>query len=113
MVFNLLHGYRPHLFRHKARETFVYCHTKSANTLRPKSEGRGQHKVGSVRFQQVGRTNIGLKPASNQSNHIHEGLGWFAALRRQIADLFQSQDVAGIKQTIGLAHVLIPCSVQF
>ena len=113
MILYLLYGHRPHLFRHKSRETFVYCHAKSADTLRAKSERRGQHEVGSVRFQQIGRTDIGLKPASNQCDDIHEGLGWLAALRREIADLLQSQDVTGIKQTIGLAHVLIPCSVQF
>ena len=113
MIFDLLDGDRPHLFRHKAREPFVHCHAKSADALRAKSERRGQHEVGSVRFQQIGRTDVGLKPASDQSDDIHEGLGWLAALRREIADLFQSQDVTGIKQTIGLAHVLIPCSVQF
>jgi hypothetical protein len=51
MIFNLLYGHRPHLFRHKTRETFVNCHAKSANTLWAKSERRRQHEVGSVRFQ--------------------------------------------------------------
>src|SRR4029077_11486210 len=41
MILSLLHGHRPNLFRHKSRETFVYCHAKSANTLRAKSERRG------------------------------------------------------------------------
>ena len=80
-------------FRHQARQTFVQGQPKSANTFRAQPQRRGQHQVGSIRLQQIRRTDIGLKSPGDQGDHIHEGLGRLAALLRETADLLQGQDV--------------------
>ena len=82
------------------------AHAKSANALRAKSDGRGQHQIGAVGFEQIRRTDIGLKPFGDQGDHVHQGFGGLAALRRQIADLLQGQDIAIIVRGSRLAHVL-------
>ena len=106
MVFDLLHGDRTHLLGDQARQSFVDAHPQSANALRAKSEGRGQHQVGPVRFQQVGRTDVGLKPLGNQGDDVHQGLGGLAASFGEVADFLQRQDVTGIPSLCDLTHVL-------
>ena len=93
VILHLLHGDREHVFGDKARETFVQSEAKSANTLTPKSHCCGQHEVGSIGFQQIHRTHIGLKTFRDQSDHIHESRGRSAAFR-QISDFFQRQYVS-------------------
>ena len=96
----------PHLLGHQSRQTFVQSHAKRADALRTKPERRGQHQVGAVRFQQIGRTDIGLKAPGDQGHDVHQSLGRLAALGRQIADFLQGQDVIFILRGSGLAHVL-------
>ncbi len=73
MVFHLFGGHRAHLLGNQTGETFVQRHPKIADALRPKSKGGGQHEVGSIGFQQVGRANIGIEPVRNRRNHVHQG----------------------------------------
>ncbi|MGD1097405.1 MAG: hypothetical protein ABSB35_36140 [Bryobacteraceae bacterium] len=83
------------------------CETKSADTFPAKSEGRGQHEVGPIRFQQIRRTNIGLKSARNQGHDVHESLGRLAAVLSEVPDLFQSEHVVGVR-IVGLGHGRVP-----
>jgi hypothetical protein len=43
----------------------------------------------------IGGADVGLKAPGDQRDHVHERLGGLAALGRQMADLFQRQDVTG------------------
>ena len=106
MILGVLHGHRTHLLRHQAGETFVNGHAQGANALRAQPHGRGQHQIGAVGLQQIGRADIGLESFGDQRDDIHQGLGGFAALGCQIADLLQGQDIAVIVRGSRLAHVL-------
>ena len=112
MVLDLLHGDRPHLFGNQTRQPFVQRHAQRADALRAKPDSRGQHQIGAVRLQQIGRADVGLKAPGDQRHHVHQRLGGLAALGRQIADLFQSQDVIVVVRGCGLAHVLNNLGVE-
>ncbi len=89
MVLHLFHRDRAHLFRHQPGQTLVHRHAQSANALRPQAEGRGQHQIGPVRLQKIGRTHIRIESPGDQGHHIHEGFGGFAALLREVPNLLQ------------------------
>ena len=90
MVLHLLDCHRAHFLRHQAREPFMDRHAQCADTLRTKSKGGRQHEVGAIRFQQIRRANIGLKPFRDQGDDVHERLGRLAAFFRETADFLQS-----------------------
>jgi hypothetical protein len=73
---------RAYLLRDQTGEAFMHTHPKSANTTRAQPERRSQRKVGSVRFEQIRRTNICLEPFGNQRHNVHEGLSRLATLSR-------------------------------
>ena len=107
MILHLRDGDRTYLLRHETREPFVYSHAQRADALRAKSKGRGQYQVGSVRFQQICRADVGLKPFGDQGNNVHEGFSRLAALGRQISNFFQRQNVIGIQRCVfRLAHIM-------
>ncbi len=76
-------------------QTFVQRHAQGADAGAAQAQRRGQHQVGAVRLQKIRRAHVGLKPPGDQSDHVHEGLGRLAALRRQVADLFHGEYVTG------------------
>ena len=52
-----------HLLGHQPGQTFVQRHAQRADALRTKAERRGQHQVGAIRLQQIGRADIGARNA--------------------------------------------------
>ena len=54
---------------------------------------RGQHQIGAIRLQQIGRTDVRLKSLGDQRDHVHQRLGGLAAFRREVGDLLQGQDM--------------------
>ncbi len=97
-------GHRPHLLGHQARQPFVQRHAQRADALGAKPERGGQHQVGAIRLQQIGGANVGLKAPGDQRHNVHERFGGLAAFGRQVADLFQSQDVTGSTGAGRLSH---------
>ena len=90
MLAYLVHRDWANLLRHKARETFVQREAQRADALAAQSQRGGEHEVGAVRLQQIGRTNVGVEAPRNQGHHIHQSFGGLAAFPRQISDFFQS-----------------------
>ena len=88
MVLRLFHGDRPHLLGDKSRQAFVQRHAQRADALRAQAHRGRQHQIRAVRLQQIGGANIGLEAAGDQRNHVHQRLGGFAALLREIRDFF-------------------------
>ncbi len=104
MLFHLLHGNRPNLFRYQSRQPFVNSHAQTADTLGSKADRCRQHQVRAIRFQQVRGTNIRLTSPRDERDHIHQSLGRFAAVVRQIADLVECENVGVVRSR--LARVL-------
>ncbi len=109
MTGGMFDGHRPHLLGHQTGQAFVQRHAQRADALRAKSERRGQHQVGAVRLQQVGGANVGLKAPGDQRDDVHQRLGGLAALGREMADLFQRQNVTGSSSAGRLSHDEAPC----
>ena len=105
MILDLRDRNRPHLFRHQARQPFVDRHAQVADALAAQSDGRGQHQVGAIRLQQVGRAHVGAKPLGDQGHHVHQRLRRLAALGRQVADFLQAQHGLVISGTHIVRHL--------
>ena len=65
-----------------------------------------KHQISPVRFQQIRRTDIGVKPLGDQRHNIHQSFGRLACLPCEIADFFQGQYMAVIALLSDLAHFL-------
>ena len=78
MVLHLFHRYRPHLFRHQPGEPLVHRQPERADALAAKSDGRRQHQVGAIRFQQICRADVGVESLGDERDHIHERLSRLA-----------------------------------
>ena len=98
MIPDLFDGHRADLFRDQADQSFIDCHAKLADGFMAKPQGRGQHEIGAVGFEQVGGANIGAKSSGNQGNNVHQGLGRLAGLRRQVRDFLPGQYMVGIER---------------
>ena len=80
MVLDLLHGDRAAPARPPGRPGLRAAPGAACRCTRGRSPTRrGQHQVGAVRLQQVGRADIGLKPPGDQRHHVHQRLGRLAA----------------------------------
>ena len=106
MILDLFHGHRADLFSDQAGQAFTHCHAKFADAFPAQPDGRGQHQIGAVRFQQVGGANIDAKPPGNQRDHVHQGLGGLARLRRQVRDFVPRQHEAGLERAGGVLLIL-------
>ncbi len=69
-------------------------HTQFADALPAKADGCCQHQICAVGFEQVGRTNVGLKSLGDEGDDVHQGLGGLAFLRREVGDFLESEDVS-------------------
>ena len=90
MPFHLLHRDGSNLLGHQSRQAFLDRHSQSADAFVAQSESRGQHQVGPVRLEQIGRTHVGLKAPGNQRHHVHQRFRGLSAFLREVADFFQS-----------------------
>ncbi len=106
MIFYVFNGHRADLFRDQAGESFIDGHAKLADALGAKPERRCQHEIGAVGLKQVGGANIGTKPSGNQGNHVHQGLGRLAGLRRQVRNFVPRQHVTGVERAGSMVLVL-------
>ena len=61
-----------------AGKSFVETHSQRADALRPQSDGSSEYQRCTIGFEQVSRTDVGLKPVGNQRGDIHERLDRFA-----------------------------------
>ena len=68
-------------------------HAQRADALPAQAERRRQHQVGAIRFQQVGRADVGLESPGDQRDHVHQRFGGLAAFPGQRADFVQGEDV--------------------
>ena len=98
MIPDLFDSHWADLFRNQADQSFIDCHAKLADGFMAKPQGRGEHEIGAVRFEQVGGANIGAKSPGNQGDHVHQGFGRLAGLRRQVRDFLPGQHMAGIER---------------
>jgi hypothetical protein len=69
------------------------CHAQLADALSPKADGRSQHQIGSIRLEQICRTNVSIESLGNQCHDVHQRFGGLTLLRRKVGDLLQSEDV--------------------
>ncbi len=106
MIPDVFNGHRADLFRDQAGESFIDRHAKLANTFMAKPERRCQNKIGAVWFQQVGGANVCAKPAGNQGDHVHQGFGRLAGLRRQVRNFVPRQHIAGIERAGSMVLIL-------
>ncbi len=104
MILHLFDRNRPHQFRHQASEAFVHRHPQTADTLAAKPNGCRQHQIGAVRLQQISRAHVRSKSLGDQGNNIHQRFRRLAALRCEIRDLFQAQDVPDLARMHALLH---------
>ncbi len=88
----------------QTRQTFGEGHAKRANTLRTKPDGCGHHQVGAIGLQQVDGANVSLEARGDQRHDVHQRFSRLAAIGRQMADLFQRQDVTGSTSADRLSH---------
>ena len=93
MRFHLMHGDRPHLFRHQSGKSFVQTQAQRTDALRPQADGGGQHEIGAVRLQQIGGANVGLEAPRDQRHNVHQSFGRLAAFLGQVADFLHGQNV--------------------
>ena len=91
MVLHLFHRNRPHQFRDQPGQPLMHRHPQAADALPAKSNGRRQHQVRAIRFQQICRADVGVESLGNEGNHIHQRFGGLPALRRQVRNFIQRQ----------------------
>jgi hypothetical protein len=106
MIPDLFHGHGADLFRDQAGESFIDCHAQLADAFPAQPERCGQDEIGAVGLQQVGGANIGAKPSGNQGDHVHQGLGRLAGLRRQVRDFLPGQHVVGVERAGSVVLIL-------
>ena len=106
MIPDVLNGHRANLFRNQADESFIDRHAELTDAFVAKPERRCQNEIGAVRFQQICGANIGAKPAGNQGDHIHQGLGRLAGLGRQVRNLIPRQHIAGVERAGSMVLIL-------
>ena len=104
MLARVGHGHRKQLFGDQAGEAFVQRHAQRADALRMQAERGGKHQVRAVRFQQVGRADVGLEARGDQRHHVHQRIGRLALLLRQAGNLFQRQNQVGVSGFAGRGH---------
>src|ERR1700722_13211729 len=88
----------------------MHTHAQDTDSLAAKSESRGQHKIGAIRFQQIGRAHVRPKSLGNEGDHVHESLGRFTALMREIGNFLESQNAGAVGRShhaAGLVHHFI------
>ena len=99
MIAGVLHGHGQHLLGHQAGQALMQRHAQRADASRMQAEGRGQHQVGAVGFQQIGGADVGPEAPGDQRDHVHQRVGRLAALLGEVGDLLQRQNVTGISSS--------------
>ncbi len=85
MLVDLLDRHRTHLLGDQADQALVQAQAQGADGLGAEPDRRGQHQIGAIGFEQVGRAHLGLEAPGNQGGNLHEDLSRFAAPLRQTA----------------------------
>ena len=93
MQIDLAHRDGAHLFRHQTGQPFVQTQPKRSDAFLAKADGRRQHQIGAVGFQQVSGADFGLKASCDERNNVHQRFSGLAAFLREVADFLQRQDV--------------------
>jgi len=100
----VLDSYGSYLFGDQTGETFTESEAQRADAAWMEAEGRGQDEVRAIGFEQIGRADVGLEACRNEGDDVHEGVGGLATLFGEIGDLFQGQDVTGVKFFVERSH---------
>ena len=95
---------RLHLLGDKSGQSLIDCHAQISNTFAAQPDGCGQNEIGAIRFEQIGRANIGSEPLCNQRDDVHEGLCRLTTLDRQMLNLLFRQDIPDCTRTHTLIH---------
>ena len=83
---------RAELFADQSGEAFGEAHPDVADALGAEADGGGEHQRGAVRFQQIHGADVGREPALDQLDDVGQRLGGVAALRDEMADLFEGPE---------------------
>ncbi len=93
---------RPHALGDEAGQALRQSHADAADALGAQADGRRQHEIGAIGFEEVDRADVGLEPPLDQMDDVVEGFRRVAARRHQPADFFQRPEV----------RVLVACHVS-
>ncbi len=64
---------RPHALGDQAGQALGQPHADAPDALGAQADGRREHEVGAIGFEQVDRAHVGLEPALDQMNDVVEG----------------------------------------
>jgi hypothetical protein len=95
---------RSQLFGDQTRETFVQCHSQSADALGFQAARRREYEIRSVRLKQVNRADVGLESPSDKSDYVAERFGRLTAVFSEIPNFFESQNVLRVARMDRLAQ---------
>src|SRR5580698_437463 len=104
MIGCILDSYGFYLFGDQACEALVESEAQRADAAWMEAKSCGQDEVGTVGFEEIGRTDVGLEACRNEGDNVHEGVGGLATLFGEVGDLFQGQDVTGVKFFVERSH---------